>query len=42
MEAGDPSPGPWWKRLGWLVAIWAMSVAALGVVASVIRFWLNP
>lgn len=38
MEEG---PGPWWKRLAWLVAIWAGSVAALGAVAWVIRSWLN-
>ena len=25
------------RRLGWMVAIWAMSVAALGIVAWVIR-----
>lgn len=36
-EAG----GPLWKRLGWMAAIWLGSVAVLGVVASVIRFWLN-
>ena len=34
------APGPWWQRLGWLVAIWAGSVLALGVVAGVIRMWL--
>lgn len=28
------------KRLGWFVAFWAMSVAALGVVAGLIRWWL--
>lgn len=37
---GD-TPGPWWKRLGWLIAIWAMSIAVLAVVASIIRFWLK-
>jgi hypothetical protein len=30
-------PGPLWKRLAWFAAIWAASVAALGVVASLIR-----
>jgi hypothetical protein len=24
---------PWWKKLGWLVLIWCLSVAALAVVA---------
>ncbi len=33
--------GPWWKRIAWLVAIWAMSLAVLGTVAMVIRFWLK-
>jgi hypothetical protein len=38
----DPNvdPGPWWKRLAWLAAIWAMSVAALGLVAALIRWWI--
>ncbi|RJG03537.1 DUF2474 domain-containing protein [Noviherbaspirillum sedimenti] len=35
------APGPWWKRLGWLVLIWAASVAALGVVAYGIRLIMN-
>jgi hypothetical protein len=26
-----------WKRLGWMVLIWAASVAALGVVAYLMR-----
>ena len=33
--------GPWWKRITWLVAIWAMSLAVLGTVAMIIRFWLR-
>lgn len=33
--------GPWWKRIAWLVAIWAMSLTVLGAVAFVIRFWLK-
>jgi len=37
----QPAPGPWWKRLGWLVLIWAASVAALGVVAYGIRLIMN-
>lgn len=38
MEGEDA--GPWWKRLAWLATIWAMSVAALGVVAYLLRLWL--
>ncbi len=30
------------RRLGWFVAIWAMSVAALGLVAGILRWWLVP
>ena len=39
----DPSaPDPrWWVRLGWLAAIWVLSIAALGLVAMVIRLWLR-
>ncbi len=30
------------RRLVWFVAIWAMSVGALGIVASVIKLWIVP
>ncbi|KVK48526.1 hypothetical protein L901_23880 [Agrobacterium sp. D14] len=29
-----------WKRLGWMFLIWAVSVAALGLVTVAIRYWL--
>jgi len=32
---------PLWQRLGWMVLIWALSVSTLGIVASVIRWWLH-
>ena len=32
---------PLWKRFAWLIAIWAASVAALGVVAGLIRLVLK-
>ena len=35
------APSPWWKRVSWMVAIWAASVLSLGAVASAIRFWLK-
>jgi hypothetical protein len=35
-----PRP-PLWKRLAWMVAIWAASVATLGVVAGILRLWLK-
>jgi hypothetical protein len=31
----------WAKRLGWLALLWAASVAALGVVALLIRLGMN-
>lgn len=37
---GDAA-GPLWKRLAWMVAIWAMSILALGVVATILRWWLR-
>lgn len=33
---------PLWKRLGWMVLIWATSVLALGAVSLVLRYWLRP
>jgi len=33
--------GSWWMRLAWLILIWAVSVAALGVVAWVIRLMMD-
>ena len=38
----DEHPAPLWQRLGWLAAIWLMSVLALGLVASILRWWLHP
>lgn len=36
------TPAPFWKRLGWMALIWAVSVTALGLVAMVIHTWLRP
>lgn len=38
----DPEDRPLWQRLGWMVLIWAASVAVLGVVGFVLRLWLSP
>ncbi len=32
---------PWWKRVLWLVFIYAASVLALGVVASLFRMMMT-
>ena len=32
---------PFFKRLAWMVGIWAVSVGALGLVAGILRFWLK-
>ncbi len=37
--AGHPVRSLWLSRLGWLVAIWTVSVLALGLVALAFR-WL--
>ena len=36
-DTTDP-PRAWWRRLAWLVAIWAASVLALGLFARVFRW----
>jgi hypothetical protein len=35
------APAPLWKRMSWLLLIWSTSVAALGVVSWVLRWWLK-
>jgi hypothetical protein len=32
---------PLWQRLAWLVGIWAASVFALFIVASLLRLFMN-
>lgn len=42
MRPSTPSKaGVFLKQLAWMAAIWAASVAALGLVASVLRMWLR-
>jgi len=38
--APDPHR-PWWKKLAWLALIWTLSVAALGMVAYLLRLIMN-
>jgi Protein of unknown function (DUF2474) len=37
----QPRNRSWWYRVGWLVLIWAASVAALGIVALVFRLVMS-
>jgi hypothetical protein len=42
--SSERSPAPeqsWLRRVGWLVLIWAASVAALGVVAGLFRIIMS-
>jgi hypothetical protein len=32
---------PLWKRLAWFVALWAAGVAAVGIVAYLLRLWIH-
>ena len=41
MATGAASPTLWLRRVGWLVLIWAASVATLGVVAFLFRLLMN-
>lgn len=37
----SPKPVSWRRRIGWLVLIWGASVAALFVVAQVLRMLMR-
>lgn len=37
MKPATSDERPWWKKLAWLVALWAASVATLAAVAWLIR-----
>jgi hypothetical protein len=39
IEEGEKKP--LWQRLGWLALIWAGSVGALFIVASLMRMFMN-
>jgi hypothetical protein len=36
-----PREAPLLRRVGWMALIWAGSVAALGVVSLILRWWLK-
>ncbi len=33
---------PWWKRVGWMIAIWIASVSVMFMLGGVIRLILKP
>ncbi|VAM27275.1 Protein of uncharacterised function (DUF2474) [Enterobacter hormaechei] len=41
MKTVDETPRPFWKKLMWLVIIWAASVMALGVVATIFKLLMT-
>lgn len=41
MRACSEQNGSCWKRLGWLVLLWALSVGTLGAVAYLLRLFMN-
>ncbi|MFN3818796.1 DUF2474 domain-containing protein [Blastomonas sp.] len=44
MALDDPDRGdarPLTQKIGWMVAIWLMSVGVIGVVAYAIRWWIH-
>ncbi|MDX3893180.1 DUF2474 domain-containing protein [Pusillimonas sp.] len=36
-----PERRPWTSRIGWLLLFWAGGVAALGLVAYLLRLFMN-
>jgi hypothetical protein len=36
-----PEEAPLVRRLGWMALIWAVSIAALGLVSLLLRWWLK-
>jgi hypothetical protein len=41
MAAAGVQRKPWLRRVGWLILIWAASVAALAVVATLFRLMMH-
>jgi len=43
-DSDNPDRGdarPLGQKLGWMAALWLISVGAVGVVAYAIRWWIN-
>lgn len=41
MSEEIPQRASWWRRIGWLIVIWIVSVASLGVVALLLRLLMT-
>ncbi|SFB00738.1 Protein of unknown function [Collimonas sp. OK607] len=41
MRAYPGQDGSRWKRFGWLVLLWALSVGTLGAVAYLLRLFMH-
>lgn len=41
MKSSMPPNDSWWKRVGWLFLIWMLAVAALAMVAYLLRLFMN-
>lgn len=39
--AEEAARRPLWQRLGWMAAIWIVSVLVLGAVAYILRLWVT-
>ena len=40
-SSARPEEAPLARRLGWMALIWAVSIAALGLVSLLLRWWLK-
>ncbi len=36
-DSSQPAGRRWWRRIGWLLLIWVLSVGALALVAAILK-----
>ena len=41
MPGAPQAPGPLWKRLAWFVALWLGGLAAVSLLAWLLRLWIG-